>query len=71
MTRKDWPVWHMPFPTLPTVSGRRPASRRAKRMEAKRQKDERFMRMGHSAATMCEHARIIALPSDAILSDGW
>lgn len=30
--RAAWPSWRMPFPTLPTISGKRPASRHQRRV---------------------------------------
>jgi len=66
--RWDGPSWRMPFPSLPTIGGRRPASRR----ERKRWKKEQRMWRGPSAAwTMREYARINALSPDEAATDGW
>lgn len=61
------PRWHMPFPTLPTISGKRPASRRARRMEIQRRKNERYLPQPNG--TMREYARLMALSPEEAARD--
>lgn len=67
MTRADWPSWHMPFPTLPTIGGRRPASRRQRRLLKAEQRRQRYL--SQSNGTMRECARLMSLTPEEAAND--
>lgn len=72
MTRADVPVWRMPFPTLPTISGRRPASRRCRRQWKRGLKTDTEARWARAVThhVMTEHARLQTLTPEQAVVDG-
>ena len=68
MTRSGWPAWRLPFPTLPTITGRRRASRMARRQHRTAQRALKYLPQPNGA--MREHARLMALTPEQAATDG-
>jgi hypothetical protein len=70
--RADFPKWRLPFPTLPTISGKRRASREERERWLRDLRAERtaaWMR-GATRLAMSEHARLQSLTPEEAATDG-
>lgn len=64
------PRWRMPFPTLPTLTGKRPASRRARREAIQWLKTQRFLASRPGRGVMAEYRRLMSLTPEQAARDG-